>query len=310
MSIARVKPKLVYHYCSLDTFYAIFSNSTIRLSNISKSNDSEEITYLIPKMKQFCTNLFSKYNEKFPQNYKLKYDFIDRLFDLKFNEMSLNFYVICFSEEADLLSQWRGYANDACGVSIGFSTDAFYPLARSIRSSYNFSQVRYSLDDLYDQISSYVIKKTNTNFKGDGKNDSLELLNIADTTVSMLLYNSILYKNPNFYEEKEWRLIYNPFGNIRRIMDKMSYYDRMSEMFNKFDEKGGFVRNPMTFHISENKIISHVDLSFYDIKREFVKEIVIGSKANINDLDLELFLLSNNYNPLKMKIRKSDIPYR
>ena len=80
MSIARNRPEIVYHYCSLDTSYSIFSNSTIRLSNISKSNDSQEITYLIPKMKQFCNNLFSGYNEKFSKQYKLNYNFVEKLF--------------------------------------------------------------------------------------------------------------------------------------------------------------------------------------------------------------------------------------
>lgn len=27
----------------------------------------------------------------------------------------------CFSEDGDLLSQWRGYASDATGIAIGFS---------------------------------------------------------------------------------------------------------------------------------------------------------------------------------------------
>lgn len=39
-------------------------------------------------MKQFCTNLFSEYNKTFSQEYKLNYDFIDKLIDLKFDEMS------------------------------------------------------------------------------------------------------------------------------------------------------------------------------------------------------------------------------
>lgn len=310
MSIARIRPKTVYHYCDLNTFFAIFSNSTIRLSNISKSNDSEEITYLLPEMKKYCTELFCFYNNKFPNKYKLQDDFVNNIFDLKFNEISLNFYVICFSEKSDLLSQWRGYANDACGVSIGFSTDSFYPLACSIRSSYNFSQVRYSLDDLYDQIKKYTQYIIKNKFTGNNKNDSLILMNTVDTIISTILYNSILYKNPNFNEEKEWRLVYNPFGNIRRMMDKTSYYDRMSEMFVEFTEKGGFVREPMTFHISNDKIVSHIDLSFSAIKKSFINEIVIGSKANINDLDLELFLLSNNYNPKDIYIHKSNIPYR
>ena len=84
----------------------------------------------------------------------------------------------------------------------------------------------------------------------------------------------------------------------------------MYEMFNKSIEKGGFIRTPMTFHIANDKIISHVDLSFESIKKNFIKELIIGSKANINDLDLELFLLSNGYNPMKIDIHKSDIPYR
>ncbi|MDE7309936.1 MAG: DUF2971 domain-containing protein, partial [Lachnospiraceae bacterium] len=269
-----------------------------------------EITYLLPKMRKYCTSLFNYYNETFPDEYRLQDNFINNVFDFKFNETSLNFYVICFSEEPDLLSQWRGYANDACGVSIGFSTESFYPLARSIRSSYNFSQVRYSLSDLYDQIENYITKRIEQNFTGDPQNDSLALLNIVDTTLSMILYNSILYKNPNFSEEKEWRLVYNPFGNIRRIIDKLSYYDRMSEMFNKSIEKGGFTRTPMTFHIFNDKIVSHIDLSFESIKKSFIKELIIGSKANIDDLDLELFLLSNGYNPMKIYIHKSNIPYR
>lgn len=310
MSIARERPKKVYHYCSLETFFSIFSNSTIRLSNISKSNDTEEITYLLPKITRFCAKLFNKYNDELPDNYKLQKDFINDAFDIKFGETSLNFYVMCFSEEPDLLSQWRGYANDACGVSIGFSTEVFYPLARSIRSSYNFSQVRYSLSDLYDLIKKYTVEKIEQNFTGNAQHDSLVLLNTVDTTISMILYNSILYKNPNFNEEKEWRLVYNPFGNIRKVTDKFSYYDRMHEMFNKSIEKGGFARTPMTFHISNDKIISHVDLSFESIKKSFIKEIVIGSKANIDDLDLDLFLLSNGFNPKDIFIHKSNIPYR
>lgn len=310
MSISRIRPKIVYHYCNLDTFFAILSNSTIRLSNISKSNDAEEITYLLPKIKIFCQKLFNQYNERLDTEYRFNPDFIEKLFDTKFNELSLNFYVICFSEEADLLSQWRGYANDACGVSLGFSTDSLYPLAKSIRSNYNFSQVRYSLDDLYEQILQYTKEDLEKNFTGKSQQDSLFLQNAIDTTISMILYNSILYKNPNFREEKEWRLVYNPFGNIRKIMDRTSYYDTMFEMFNKTKESGGFSRNEMTFHINTDKIISHIDLSFDNIKNSFLEEIIIGSKANINDLDLELFLLSNGYDPRKIYIHKSEIPYR
>jgi hypothetical protein len=34
----------------------------------------------------------------------------------------------CLSEEGDLLSQWRGYADDGCGVAIGFESSFFSDL--------------------------------------------------------------------------------------------------------------------------------------------------------------------------------------
>ena len=81
MSIAKIRPEKIYHYCSLETFFAIFSNSTIRLSNISKSNDSEEITYLLPKTKKFCIELFNHYNNSLSSEYRLQPNFIINLFD-------------------------------------------------------------------------------------------------------------------------------------------------------------------------------------------------------------------------------------
>lgn len=36
---------LTYHYCSLETACAIISNASLRLCDITKSNDSAEITY-------------------------------------------------------------------------------------------------------------------------------------------------------------------------------------------------------------------------------------------------------------------------
>ena len=37
--------QLTYHYCSLETACAIISNASLRLCDITKSNDSAEITY-------------------------------------------------------------------------------------------------------------------------------------------------------------------------------------------------------------------------------------------------------------------------
>lgn len=310
MNNSSTKPKIVYHYCSLETFFNIISKATIRLSDISKSNDTEEVVYLLPKIKKFCVKLFEQYNDDFEEEYKFQPEFVSNMFDSKFIETSLKFYVMCFSREADLLSQWRGYAADASGISIGFSTEPFYLLSSNGYPNYQFSKVRYSLDDLYNYIEEITTQVIKEQFSGDYKKDSLVLMNLANDILSMILYSCILYKNPSFNEEKEWRLVYNPFGNIRRIINKMAYYDRISEMFSAHALGGGFMRTPMEFRTSRNQIISYIDLSFANIKNTFIKEIIIGSKAKIKDFDLELFLLSKGFDPVEINIRKSDIPYR
>ncbi len=309
MSIAKKRPQIVYHYCSLETFYNIINNSTIRLSNIIKSNDFEEMTYILPKVIEICDNLLYKYNARLSDDFILEDNFVKNLFESSFNELSLNCYVICFSEKNDLLSQWRGYANDACGVSIGFNTDCFFPLAKNVQSNYNFSQVYYSIEKARKQISQYINEKVGDKWSEDDRINSLNIINTTRNLCLIMLYNAVFYKNPNFAEETEWRLVYYPFGNIRGAKIKTDYIDRMSETFSPSKE-GGFLRNSMSFRLAKDKIISYYDLDFSDIKRNFIREIIIGSKADINDLDLQLFLYKQGYNPLNIEISKSKIPYR
>lgn len=39
--------EIIYHYCTLSTLESILSNRTLRLSDITKSNDSAELTWLL-----------------------------------------------------------------------------------------------------------------------------------------------------------------------------------------------------------------------------------------------------------------------
>lgn len=47
---------LLYHYCSLDTFLSIVQNRTIRLSDITKSNDAKELTWFFHNFRVFQGN--------------------------------------------------------------------------------------------------------------------------------------------------------------------------------------------------------------------------------------------------------------
>ena len=89
--------KLLYHYCSVETFFQIIKNQTLRLTNIQYMNDSEELHYGM--------DLLGEAEDKYKLIDKRSRDYV-------------NIYAMCFSEMGDLLSQWRGYGDNAEGLSI------------------------------------------------------------------------------------------------------------------------------------------------------------------------------------------------
>lgn len=77
-----------------------------------------------------------------------------------------------------------------------------------------------------------------------------------------------IYKNPSFEEEREWRLILNS-------------YPKWKEM-----NAGEMSFTEPTFRVSKGRLISYVELSFANIKSDFVKEIWIGPKSEVELRDI------------------------
>ena len=122
-------PKTLYYYTSFDTFVKIVESKRLRLSDLTKSNDSAEIIGL----KERCKGSII-------QGYP-----IDKFLWLG----------ICFSENKDDLHIWATYASK--GVSIGFDVQKLIAWTRSIRHNdgaieydqthSNFRKVPYSLNN-------------------------------------------------------------------------------------------------------------------------------------------------------------------
>ena len=100
----------LYHYCGSDSFVAMIGSRSIWLSSLSLSNDSMEGRLVNATVMRLAERdgLDASARERLRESLA----FTERFFD------GLGF---CLSEDGDLLSQWRGYADDAQGVAIGFS---------------------------------------------------------------------------------------------------------------------------------------------------------------------------------------------
>ncbi len=324
MSKENNAPYIVYHYCSLESFLSIMSNKTIRLTNISKSNDRAEIQYCFDvfekTLKDSCIEFSKKYVDN--DNEEIKKHFSDIDYDSLVAKAVVNdsliYYVACFSAEPDLLSQWRGYANDGKGVAIGFYSKNFMDAQYLKNVKYN--KITYDMHTVKMELHDYIIRKLKRVHENvDVSASPFSYDTAINDIISRMVYNAIFYKNPAFSEENEWRLVFYPFGNIKNLLIDHKYkdmssnqlfYDRMRESMEYEKDYHGLKRGKLQFKCTDDKIISYVDMNFASKKDFMLAEIVVGPKSNIDDKDLRLFLLSNGYDLSRINIRKSLAPYQ
>lgn len=315
-------PKIVYHYCSLESFISIINNSTIRLSNIYSTNDRGEIRYSFNTFEKTLRQTCKEFTDKYFKNKELAVFFNNISYDELVSKAVLNdsliYYIGCFSTESDLLSQWRGYANDGKGVAIGFYSNSF--LAAKDLKNIKFNKIIYDMDAIEVELHDYILYKL---IKAHAESSNNLIYSVYENAISDItcgmVYNAVFCKNPAFKEENEWRLVFYPFGNIRNLqiahkyMDMASnylFYDRMLEPIEYKKDYHGLSRCKLGFKHNDNKITSYIDMSFENIKQTTIAEIVIGPKSEINDRDLRLFLMANGYDLSKIGIRKSTATYR
>jgi len=187
----------LFHYTSFDAFLGIIRNRTIWASSMSLLNDEKEYRYTVELLKPHMEKLLQKHQNKV---------LIEQVRRLIENSEGGPTYVTSFSENPDLLSQWRAYCRNG-GCSIGFEKNGIREITE--RSGLNLVKCNYSLDEqkrmvteFVDQLSSMISLKE----------DSIKDRNQALKFYGDYVYNQInmlanKIKHPAFEEEQEWRFV-------------------------------------------------------------------------------------------------------
>ena len=260
------QPEILYHYCSVESFYGIISSKNIWLSDSSQSNDVKENTWLDHIVNSVLDDIASN-----PDIETIKITAKD-YFLCKWNP-----YIFCLSEEGDLLSQWRGYADNARGVSIGFDLPVIKELMGIINS-------KHRLTSNSDKIHLNKMIYDFTNQKA-----TVQECLLKDKLKDLAYKYFIMFKNPAFQEEKEWRLCTGSTGGA------------------KPDEFGAIAS--FKFRLSNKKIIRYFELPIVNsLMPKIIKEIIIGSKSELDETTLHFFLRTYGFE--NVSIRKSILPYR
>lgn len=316
-------PTTLFHYCSLETLLNIISKKTIRLSEITKSNDYMETKWLFEFLEE---EIIEQYRKNPFINGELIYG-LNEIETLRFVVNTLKkkilhrtsdlFYVSCFSENEDILSQWRGYADDGHGVAIGFNTDALknllikeesinlvkviYPDNKCIISKEIKEYAELVLESIIYAFSSRDVSKIfSENFS------TIDLMHELSSRV--LIQNSIRYKNPAFKEEAEWRIVFD--DEIDKFSEWENWYDQSKEKSSLDGDIAKIFPNGLQFKAQKNKIVSYFDLSFKGHEPYIINKITIGPKSDVKEEDLYHLLRYYGYEADEILIEKSVSTYK
>lgn len=254
----------LFQYRSFSGFWSIIKSDSIWARNIRFSNDNQEQKQGLEILKMYYSK--QKNNEITEvENTKPKIN--------EAIEDEQDYFMVCFCEQDDVLSQWRGYAPEG-GVSMSFEINSQLPY-EIVSDNDKFDvvlkphQVIYldkNNEDEYEQIFKDI--SANENRFSPEKNPK-------DNELSLVPY----LKDKGFIEEKEWRVIISEkFNNIdSKTLRKFIKFQKIDDLEIPYVViKAG--------NTKLDKFPSKVKLQIYDgkIREKIFKDL---SEKNITVID-------------------------
>lgn len=285
----------LYHYCSNKAFHSIIENRKILLSSLLLSNDSIEGKLVAEILARIAKA--DGLDQAATQRLQTLVSGLEQVID------GLGF---CLSEDGYLFSQWRGYAADATGVSIGFSKNYLEQFAGASRaqekSGFTLQGVEYApeaqeslIKPTYIEIKKLInegafkfpgrrsllgdarsedeVKKANEKIKGAFSRLSM--------TVLTLFGKLFLLKTSAFREEREWRLI--------------SYFVKTGD-------------DICSFRALNDRIVPYREFELIESEGGSIVKVILGPKNTTPNYVIESFLKQRGFP--NVTILRSEATYR
>ena len=289
-----------YHYTSLKALFSIISTQSLWLSNLSNSNDPNELYLTCEEYNQYLKNesLDPYHGESYIE---------------KDNKIIGDIYGISFTVAKDNLSQWERYGDSLAGVAINIDINLIQKLLeKKYNFQFEFYKVKYSETQKINFIKALIKRKKNYDYKCP----------IQEFVINGLYYifhystARVIFKKPKFNIEKEYRLYHDPtyFDFMREILKDTK---NLTEIKSKNELKYQIVRdelkllnNSKQYSLMRNGINSYLSFDLTLLGDEYtkiIKEIILGPKCPQNEKELKNFLNSYGFDPI---IKKSEIDIR
>jgi hypothetical protein len=281
----RSKPGgLIYHYCDANALLSILNHRSVWATDTNYLNDSKELVSLFDSLKHHLPPGGSPASELVRAAI---IEFAEFAPGFRANLIGMSSFVACFSEDGDVLSQWRAYADNGMGFAIGFDPTDLVALTGEKPSELRRMMYGGSVEEeivlrYVDQVVE-AIREIETEFDRFGY-PQMSLSSWLRLRTSEFFYElAFECKHPAFNEEREWRIL----------------------------ARGG----EMLFRASSGKLVPYKTLDMTSISNPSlmpVKEIVIGPCTNSFEAERVLTYLADKlgYGHSGIRFRKSGAPCR
>lgn len=224
----------LFHYTDAGGLQGIVQKQVIWATHHEYTNDFKEVRHGLEIILEEIRKILppsDHSNWKFEDCFKkdsvldpkhLLLQLLEEMIDKK--RRLFDFFIVCFSEKGNLLSQWRAYARDATGYSLGYLPSDLGNLHRDLSEEpvqllsviYAEEEQRAFARDVLDlllrnidscaaKIKNEIDPATCENFREGCRNF---LVGFHATAFKWILAAAVRLKHEGFSEEREWRLIY------------------------------------------------------------------------------------------------------
>lgn len=274
---------VLYHYCSPETFLAICTNNSLRFSDLAAMNDFMEMHWGHQMWERAAREVVDQTGQEILD------DIVEIISAMRVITVPL---ASCLSTHGDILSQWRAYAEDGIGYSVGFrATDLGKMPAKMLRVSYDENQQLQELKSL--------IMAMHETEEGEAEKRSDDFQQVC----YHLAWDLAALKNPAFSEESEVRLVH------------VIGYEESNSTVRLVDSGGGrafgndLPPQQVRFRMKGSMPVAYIDFDFSDGgKVSPIAEVKLGPKNNASPLAISIFLESVGHP--NVNVSRSNASYR
>ncbi|WP_417782561.1 DUF2971 domain-containing protein [Terasakiella pusilla] len=287
----------VYHYCSTETMFKVVDSKQLWLTDTDQMNDYMEGKWIDKAVTHWLTD---RNHTCFGSAH------LNSIENLRERSKVL---MLCMSKEPDVLSQWRSYANDGQGFSIGLSEDFLERRREEIGKQVSLEEVIYNLDEQKKEISSFLgeaMDEFDAELKENPPHMGISLMpptmqirhareqdrgKVISEHLGQIMYK---FKNPKFEEEQEIRIVVK-FMKSGIGVRAFEYHDGEGDVY-----QGKVKYYPTTDHLRP-----YIP---FRLLPDDLEEIWIGPKNKTDEKELDYFLTQQGFG--KVDIKRSDASYR